>query len=263
MKLRKRKLIFNNVRFKHKYKLIFQLKANILQNPKIDHFHYKKWKFLKRMKYRRMRLRIYIQYHVESRLYRVSRRYPIRSPYFSYSFRKRLQVKRCFRLWYRIKRIKAIGPQFFKSYKIRENNIYSAVYNIVGLIAKFEQRLDVLIFRLFFFSSLYYVQKIIPDKLFKLNNQLITSYNTYVAATDILTLVKSHEEFIGAIKTACIYRYKPKFVMFLQYSHHIEMNYNILTFYFYQPFTRLIHFAGYFPFYFNYKILNTYFFQHH
>ena len=264
MRIRNRKPLHYNPRFKHKYKIIAQLRYNLLNIQKVYNFHYLKWRFLRLKRLRRFKKRLLTQTNTEKKNYGVSKRDPMKHPKFSYSFRSRMRLKRCLLLWYRIKRIKMLGPRFFKSYKIRENNAYFSVYNILGFIARFERRIDVIIFRFFFFSSLYFVQKLIGLKKIKINYKTVSYYNIYLNRYDTIQITKpARKYFLTLLKKMFRSPYKPKFLMLLQLKKNIEINYNILTLYYYQPLHKLTSLAGYFPFYFNYKVLDAYFWQHH
>lgn len=244
-------------RFQVKYKKLHQTRYNILATNKLFKFHHPKWGYLKKMNLRRFRLRLFTKINTENNLQSISTLAPIFNPHYTFTYKKLLHTKRCFTLWYRIKRMKTIQNLYFKTFNIIQGKHFFFLTRLTSLFYQYERRLDVILTRAFFFQSLLQIQKSITQKNFLVNSKEISYFNIYLNIGDIIEIKKNRLFFLNHLKTIIKQKYKPKFLMLLNYFH-LEINYNILTIRLQKPIIQLQQIHSFFPFNLKFHRLKAY-----
>lgn len=221
-------------RFRVKYKKLIRLRCNLLISDKFLKLTRTKWLSLT-LKYPRRLL-------FSSRIFSLSpatvstfptvryNKTPIYHPLYANKYKFLLRSKNLFQFWYGLKRFKTLKSLYFKKLE-RYNSFTNRLYyvsRLMSLIIAFEHRLDVLIFRTYFFPSIFYAQKFIFNKHILVNKQLETYFNRIVRQNDIITLNGLKTKIF--IKKYLLYitkrKFQPKYLMLLNYPH-LEINYKI------------------------------------
>lgn len=245
-------------RFQVKYKKLHQTRYNILATNKLFKFHHPKWGYLKKMNLRRFRLRIFTKINTENNLQSISTLAPIYNPRYTYTYRKLLHTKRCFILWYRIKRLKTIQNLYFKTFNILQGKHFFFLTRLTSLFYQYERRLDVILTRVFFFQSLLQIQKHITQKNFLINSHEVSYFNIYLNIGDIIEVKKNRLFLLTHLKNIFKKKYQPKYVLLLNYFH-LEINYNILAIRLEKPILNLQKVNTLFPFNLKLNRLQAYF----
>ena len=251
---------YRPLRNRAKYKKLARLPFNIINTLKILKFHNQKW-----LNFRRNAKRVY-----EHRIFCQSM-YSLRSQRGFYkkvtkkrkSYRFQLKLKRHIQFFYGQRRYTNLKKKFLKKLLILHDNIYIKLNNILSLFAHYEQRLDVIFYRLHFFPTIYASQEFIKTNTILINKKRHSFLNYSLKVNDLVEiktnryLIYQHLKYLLKTRT----RQKINFFKILNYRH-LEVNYSMLLILLIKPIYKVNQLKTFFSFHINFTMLQLYFFRH-
>lgn len=173
-------------KFKPFYKKFVNLKENVQNRKKI--FNFKKQKWAKFIKYYKKKLSWYRKFKLLNPNKCVVSKYPNRHTSYLKRFKTNLRYYKIFNIFYGGLRKKALKK---KLQKIKKRNIVNFYFNFLAI---FEKRLDIILYRANFFSSIRSAQQYIVHGNVSVNNKIIKKKSFILKTGDLISVnLKLHD----------------------------------------------------------------------
>jgi ribosomal protein S4 len=171
-------------RFKPLFKQIIKLRNNIQNRKKLLNFKKKKWK--KTIQFYKKKIKIYKNYQkfkpLDQTKYYVTR-YPNKGTDYKKRFRDKLNAQRSFRLMYGGLTLNVFNNQIKKILKNKKT-----INSQLKLLKLFETRLDTILYRAKFSSSLRNAGQLVTHGKVFVNNHKVKSKSYQIKANDLISL---------------------------------------------------------------------------
>jgi len=256
--LRKNPQFDKIIRNQAKYKRLARIGLNITSTMKILKMKKQKWLNFRKNISKIFEHRIFCQ--SPSPLININKTYSKRVLKNLKDFKFQIRMKRCFHLLYGQKKYKPIKKAFLTTHIVSYNNTWVKLNKINNLFYQFEHRLDVILYRLYFFPTLYASQDFIKHNSLLVNGQNISYLNYLVQPNDLIEINKNREIIYSYLKFFLLNRTKkkPNFFQLINYNH-LEVNYNTLMIILIKPLIKSTQLTSFFNFQWNFDLLKFYF----
>lgn len=182
-------MIFQNKnRFKPVYKRIINLRDNIQNRKKVLKF--KKLKWSKFIEFYKKKLRWYKKFRPQNQTKYLVTKYPNRYGSYTQRYKRTHQSYKVFNFFYGNLKRKIIKNKIFiiKKEKTKKKTL--------KFLELFEKRLDVVLYRAKFSSSLRNAQQLITHKKVSVNNKIIKSKSYLLKQGDLISINLKYSELI-------------------------------------------------------------------
>lgn len=246
--------------FKHrneaKYKILSKM-TNIFQTKKIFLMRKEKWSYIqyftKRCKSRKI-FNFPASYHI------VAPRLSLRVTRFrSTSYKYALSTKRRFQAFFGVKKFSLLKKIYHQTTFLKFKRYYLYFKTIINLFITFENRVDTLLMRSFFFSSVHTCRDFIQAGHVSINTKIVTNFNTVTRINDVIEIVSHRSlifDYFKNLKKKKELKFK-RLLPLLNYPH-FEVNFHILTIFRYDFLLTLDSLRIFYPFIMKDKILNSF-----
>ncbi len=225
-------MFLNKKKNKAHFRICYFFHVNIWGHKKqLRFYRKKKWLFLRKLNYFQIK-----NEEIQSKL----------KFFFKHQFKSKIYHKHYIRIFY--------GK--LKDYQIRNlyhKSLQSKIPPHQKFIGFLERRLEIVLYRMFFFRSIFQIKQFIRCGYICVNNQIIKYPNFYLNIGDIVTFnfykttwYKRYAKILRFFKFfENIKKKKKKKIEFFFFPQYLEINFNILCGILYQPpKTEFVYFKG-------------------